>query len=259
MISYIKSELYRILHNKWSYLFILICSALLVSSNVVLAVVQLSEDTFRYANTAFAVASFINSISLVFIICIMVGSMIFGNEHGNHTMKNSISYGISRGTIYFSKLFIEILYSIIAFIIITASDVVSAYLLLEHSHVNELNELWKLFAACLPIFLFVLGTVNCFAFILESTGAAIGAEVGLAIAFPLICGMLGQKFEFFRNLARVLPWNMINAISIPAKPYNIILPWEGNAGYYNCWVAGIVQMVIIVAIGYIILRKKEIK
>lgn len=259
MISYIKSELFRILHNKWTYLFVLICSALLVSSNIVLAAVKLSEDTFGYANTAFSIGNFIYSIPMVFILCIMVGSMIFGNEHGNHTLKNSISYGISRRTIYFGKLFIEILYSIAAFIIITAFHVASAYLLLEHSHLNEINELLKMFAASLPIFLFVLATVNCFAFILESTGAAIGAEAGLVIAFPLVCSMLGQKFEFFRNLARVLPWNMINSISIEMKPYGVTLPWEGNAGYYNCWIAGGIQIVLIVIIGVFAFRRKEIK
>jgi ABC-2 type transport system permease protein len=259
MISYIKSELYRILHYKWTYLFIAICSTLLVSSNIVLAAVKWSETTFPYGNTAFSIGNFIGGMSFVFILCITVGSMVFGNEHGNHTMKNSVSYGIPRGMIYVSKLLVEIIYAVVAFFIITGFHVASAYLLLEHSHLNELYELGKVFIASFPIYLFVLAMVNCFAFIFESTGAAIGADVGLAIAFPIVGSLLGMKFDIFNKLAQILPWNIINGIGITMDPYAITLPWKGDAGYYNCWIASIVQMILITVIGYVIIRRKEIK
>ncbi len=259
MSSYIKSEFYRIFHYKWTYLFIAICSALLVSSNVLLAVLRYSDASFSYGNTAFAFANFISNVVFVFILCISVASMIFGNEHTNHTMKNSVSYGITRGKIYFSKLIIEIVYALIAFVIITGFFIASAYLLLEHSHENEIMELLKMFAASLPLLLFALATTNCFIFIIEGTGASIAAITGLLIALPLVSNFLGMKFEIFRRLAKVLPWNMISSIGIEMKPYSIVLPWAGNAGYYNCWLAGILQMIIIIIIGYLVFRKREIK
>ncbi len=259
MSSYLKSEFYRILHYKWTYLFIGICSVLLVSSNILLAVVGASEATFRYANTSFALYTFISNIGMVFIISVSVASLIFGNEHVNHTMKNSISYGTTRGTIYFCKLIVEIVYAIIAFVIITALYVLSAYLLLEHSNLNEFYELLRTCFVSLPLLLFALAATNCFVFIIESTGAATAAVIGFLLAFPMICTQLGNKFKFFQILAEHLPFNMINNIKLDFNTHSIILPWEGNTGYLNYWIYGLLQMAIIMMIGYIVFRKKEIK
>lgn len=259
MLSYIKSEFYRILRNKWSYLFILICSALLVSSNIVLAIIKYQEPSFGYANTAFSIANFISSIIMIYILCVAVSTMIFGNENGNHTMKNSISYGIPRGVIYFCKLFVEIVYALIAFVIITGFHVASAYLLLENSHMNEFSILADTFVAAVPLFIFALAATNCFAFIVEGIAGAIGFDALLMIAFPIISSFLGMKFEFFHKLAKILPYNLLNDFQLQMKPYQIILPWEGSTGYYNCWLAGILQTIIIVIIGYLVFRKREIK
>ena len=196
---------------------------------------------------------------MVYILCISVGSMIFGNEHTNHTMKNSVSFGISRGTIYIGKLIVEIAYALIAFAVITGVHVASAYILLEHSHENEIVELLKMFVASFPLLLFALAATNCFIFIIEGTGASIAAITGLLIAFPIVSNFLGMKFEIFRKLAEVLPWNIVNGIGIETKPYHVVLPWPGNAGFNNCWLAGIIQMLIITMIGYLVFRKKEIK
>lgn len=259
MTNYVKSELYRILHSRKTYLFIAICSALLVSSNIVLAAVKLSDSSFGYANTGFSIANYITNVSLIFILCISVAAMIFGGEHSNHTMKNSISYGITRGTIFFGKLIVEIIFAIVAFVIITGFHVASAYLLLQHSNVNELNELFKTLLVILPLLLCVIATSNCFAFIIEGSGAAIGADVGLLMAVPIVTSLLGMKFEFIKKISDILPWNMINSIGFEMDPYGIVLPKVGNAGYYNFWIYGMVQMVLITLIGFVVFRKKEIK
>ncbi len=259
MTSYLKSEFYRILHNMKSYLFIGICSLLLISSNVILAIVKYSDSTFKYANTDFAIRNYCGSIIFVFFLCVMVASMIFGNEHNNHTMKNSISYGISRGVIYFSKLIVEIVYSIAALIIITGMHIGSAYLLLENSSPRSLELLARACFVSIPLFLFVLATTNCFAFIIESSGAGFAATSGLIIALPIASNFLGMRFASIKKFAEILPLNLVNSIGINGTDYYIDLPWDGNAGYYNYWLAGLIQMVIIMLIGYVVFRKKEIK
>lgn len=259
MLSYVKSELYRLLHNKWTYLFIIICSGLLISANVVLVAVKASDSSFPYATTKFSLSFFFTSLAVVFLLCIMVASMVFGNEHSNHTMKNSISYGISRGYIYFGKLIIETVYSIAAFVVITGIYIATAYLLLENSGILYLELLIKTCFIALPLFLFALAATNCFAFILESTGAGIAAVVGILIALPQITNVLAMKFEAFREFSKILPWNMINNISFEAETWKLSLPWEGAAGYYNYWIIGIAWMLVITAVGFAVFRRKEIK
>jgi ABC-type transport system involved in multi-copper enzyme maturation permease subunit len=188
----------------------------------------------------------------------MVAGMIFGNEYTNHTMKNSISYGIPRGMVYFGKLIVEVIYSIIAFVIIVGIDVASAYLLLENSG-NQFFELFlRAILVSLPLFLYAVGVTNCFYFLIEGAGAAISAVTGLLVVVPLVCQLAGHRYEFIAKISQFLPWNLINNIGTDDK-FNLVLPWAGNTGYYNFWIAGIVQMVLFVVIGYVVFRKREIK
>ncbi len=259
MISYIKSELYRIAHYKWTYLFIIICSLLLLSANITLMAVNCSEANFPYATTSFAINNYISSIGTIYILCIFVASMIFGNEHGNHTMKNSVSYGISRGVIYFGKFIVEIIYGILAIIIITAFYAGSAYLMLKHTNANEFKLLVQACFAGLPLLLYALAASNCFLFMLEGSNAAIGAATGLLLAFPIVCGTLGMKFELFAQLYKLMPLTMANNIGIDSVTSTLVLLWPGNTGYSNYWLYSMLQLVLITLIGFVVFRKREIK
>lgn len=259
MFSYIKSEFYRLLHNKGTYLFILICSGLLISSNIVLAAVKAVDATFPYATTKFSLANFYSSFPVIFFLCISIASLVFGNEYFNHTLKNSISYGITRGQIYFGKLIVEIIFSLTAFMVITGCHIVSAYILLDNSGPEHLTLLIRTSVTVLPLLIYALAASNCFLFIIESTGAAIGAIIGLLMALPQISNLLGMKFEFFRWLSTIMPYNMINKMDYDFEKCKLILPWDGAIGYYKYWIYGLVELIIIMLIGYVVFRKKEIK
>jgi len=259
MCSYIKSEFYRILRFKWTYLFIAICSLLLISSNVVLAVVNSTNSSFRYGNTGFSLGNYYNSLAMVYLLCVSVATMVFGNEYANHTMKNSVSYGISRTNIYFGKLIVEIIYAIVAFVIITGIHIASAYLLLENSGTQDLQLLLRTCFVCFPLLLFALAVTNCFIFIIEGTGASIMAIMGVLVIFPMISNLLGMKFKLFQELTKLLPWNMMNNIGFDKDAYQLILPWAGNTGYVNFWLIGMIQMALITLIGFVVFQKREIK
>ena len=258
MINYIRSELYRLLRNRGAYLFILVCSALLTSAHVVLAAVAHNEEHFPYASTDFAFGLFTGFFPAIFLLCITVASIVFGNEYTSHTLKNSISYGINRGSIYFGKLIVEIIYAIIAFAVITGVDIATAFLLLENSGPDSLEMLFRFSFAALPQLLFALAVTNCFLFILESNGAAIAAIIGVTVAYPIVNGYLAMKFEIFAKLNKILPWNIVNSINFDDK-LQMVAPWAGKDGYINSWMFGIFWMIIIVVIGFVVFRRKEIK
>ncbi|HEY5585267.1 MAG TPA: ABC transporter permease [Ruminiclostridium sp.] len=259
MSSYLKSEFYRLIHYKWTYLFIGICSVLLLSSNIVLAVVRSTDSSFPYATTKFSFSNAYNNMPIVFILCIMLAIMIFGNEHNNHTMKNCVTYGIPRGTIYLGKFLVQIAYAIIAFMIIIGVHILSGYLLLENSGPKEFELLIRTSLACLPFFIFGLATTNAFVFILEGVGSAVSVSCGIMLAFPLICNLLGMRFQAFEKLGGFLPWNIMSSIEYNQAEHTLHMFWDTATGFRNCWVFGIIQTVLIVGIGYLLFRKKEIK
>lgn len=258
MKQYMKSEFYRIFHKSSTYAFIGVSSLLLLSSNVVLAVVKHMDKSFPYATTRYSIGNLYTSFVAIYLLCIMIASMIFGNEYGNHTMKNSISYGISRGTLYFGKLMAEIVYAVIAFVIISGIHIGSACLLLENSGQENIMLFLKTAALCFPLLIFAICASNCFIFLFDNIGSAIAAIMGLLVALPLISNLLGMRFEFFRKLSQILPWNLINNMQFDFKKLDIILQWHEKTGYYY-WLAGIIQSVLVILAGYLIFSKKEIK
>jgi ABC-type transport system involved in multi-copper enzyme maturation permease subunit len=239
-------------------LFIGICSLLLLSSNVVLAACKWTDKEFSYATTDFSFSNVTGNMAMVYILCMVVTGMIFGNEHTNHTMKNSVSYGIPRGTIYFGKLLVQIAYSIIAVAIIVGVHIASGYLLLENSGVKDLNLLLRACTACIPLFIFGLAVTNCFVFNIEGFGA-IAASSGIMIALPLVCNLLGMKFNLFRKFAEILPWNMITSGGYNEATKTIVSYWTAGDGYRNCWIYGLIQVLVVAVLGYMAFRKKEIK
>jgi ABC-2 type transport system permease protein len=259
MINYLKSEFYRLLRSKGSYLFIVICSLLVMSANIVLAAVKHSDPKFNYATTEVAFSFYYTSFTIIFILCLTVVSIVFGNEYSNHTMKNSISYGISRGGLYFGKLTAELIYAIIAFLIISGLYIASAYLLLENSGIGHLQLMLKATIAALPLLFYAIAVSNCFLFIFDSNGSAIGSTIGVMIAFPIICNYLAIKFHLFAELAKILPWNLVNKLDFDIEKFQLIFPWEGNDGYFRYWIYGLSWMLLFAVLGFYVYRKKEIK
>jgi hypothetical protein len=258
MSRYIKSELYRLLRIKATYLFVIICSLLLVSSNIVLFAVKMSEKDFPYATTKFSFGNVESSMIMLLFLCIMVATLVFGNEYNNHTMKNSISFGLTRNTLYFGKFIVQLIYAIAAFVIIIGSDVLSAYLLLENSGTDNLLMLLKTCFICLPLFFSSLALTNCFAFLFEGTGATVASCFGVLLAIPLISNLLAMKFEVIKKFADILPYNMIGNLKFDFKAYTLSSMW-GADSYQNFWIIGILEMIFFVIIGYIVFRKREIK
>lgn len=259
MINYLRSECYRILRYKWTYLFILICSVAVISTTIVLAAVKYSDSAFPYATTRFVFSFAYTSMGTVYLLCLVVSNMIFNNEYGNQTMKNCVSYGISRRTIFFGKLAIQILYSLIAFAVIMGMFVASAFLLLENTGKFELIKLVRTCLASLPLLISGLATMNCFAFFIEGSSAAATASVGVMLGLPTACNLLGMRFELFDKFKDILPWNILNYSDYDQATETVILYWDSQKGFINCWTIGIAITAIITFFGFLMFQKKEIK
>lgn len=257
MLNYLKSEVYQIVHKKAAYLFIIICTGLLIAMNVVLHQVGAGDAKFSYDTTAFSFSTIYSNLYFILILCITVSTIIFGEEFQNHTLKNSISFGISRRTIILSKMILEILYAIIAFIIIIGCFIGSAYLLLENSGSIQLEYLLKGCIAGIPLFIFVLALCNTLYALVEKTGLCVGIATIIILVFPLVVNEFANRYDIARKIAEYLPLNMISAYRFTETGFtadwlnpNVILKYYG---------VGLIYSAIALIIGLIIFRNKEIK
>lgn len=106
MLNYFRSEIYRNLHSKGNYMFILGVMLFVVFLNVILWMFGNLDSTFPYNNTKYAFSSLYANMKIPMVLCVCVVNLIFGQEYKNHTLKNTISFGISRNAIYLSKFLI---------------------------------------------------------------------------------------------------------------------------------------------------------
>lgn len=259
MLNYIKSEIYRNLRSKGNYIFLFGCMIFVIFLNVVLSMFVKSDPNFPYASTKYSFSALYTSMVIPLILCLLIGSIVLGEEFKNHTLKNSISYGISRNQIYFGKYVILLIVSAINLIFISASFIISGFLLLENSGPLYFNELIRALIACTPLFLVSITLVQCLYFVFQSDTRVVVLWVIIMIVIPKVFSMLGARVELFRKIATWTPYNIVGNITQGEGAHNLVMYWCSQQGMINCFITGIIGTTLFYIIGMQLFKKVEIK
>lgn len=115
MINYMKSEMYRIRHKKSLYITSIIGLALIAFAAAVLNFFVDVDPNFRYARTLFFYSNVISSNFLILIIALIFNVSLTGKD--SSMMKQAVAFGISRNSIFWSKLIITLVSFILLCII----------------------------------------------------------------------------------------------------------------------------------------------
>lgn len=108
MINYIKSENYRLLRKKSLYMTSIIGLMLITAAAIILYLSGEYEQNFPYATSLFFYANVIGSNILILIIAFLFNLALTGRDM--NLIKQSISFGVSRNTIFWSKLILTLGY-----------------------------------------------------------------------------------------------------------------------------------------------------
>ncbi|MBM7601554.1 ABC-2 type transport system permease protein [Virgibacillus halotolerans] len=111
MINYIKSENYRLFRKKGLHITSLICLLLIIFSAATLYYFGQHEPNFPYATSLFFYSNVIGSSILILIIAFLFNLALTGKDMS--LIKQSISFGISRNTIFWSKLILTLSYFLV--------------------------------------------------------------------------------------------------------------------------------------------------
>ena len=109
MLNYIQAEFYKLLRRKYTYLVpggFLVMEALLLAS-------------FAFHNSHSNPTPFGNAVSIIaslgalgFCVCLFSADIVFAGQYKNSTLKNEVSFGLSRTQIYLGKFIAQTLLSI---------------------------------------------------------------------------------------------------------------------------------------------------
>lgn len=113
MMNYMRSETYKLLRTKGIYITYALCITLLILAALTLYYFGHNGEYFPYYRADF----YYNNVFGMWLFIVMIGAVInsfLTNKESKRVLKQSISFGISRATIYFSKYLV----SLIAFTIL---------------------------------------------------------------------------------------------------------------------------------------------
>lgn len=141
-MNYVKSEFYRVSHDKGVYYFTAIIAILAFLLNAILGWFgKVDGVSFRYATTSF---SYSNLVANPMVFCVMgavVGIIFYEGNRKNENLKNTIAFGISRTKIFFGECIVATVTAAASLIAVLAVYIVSAIIFLEHTGPVSLTDL----------------------------------------------------------------------------------------------------------------------
>lgn len=251
MLKYMRAEIYKVLHRRYTYLFLLVvlaCEVLLVSGWVF--------TNARGNDVGFATgAGMLTMMLSVGLYCtVLTGDIVFSDQYKFNTLKNEVSYGISRSRIYMGKLIVSCVTALVLCAVIVAAYVGMCYLTLPHGTAEEVAGTMRLVGYCLlaalPLWLGGQALVNLVYFLVKSNTVAAFLVVGVIAAAPQVFKLLGilvhEAFTAAYNVMLTTPFDIAP---------NVVGDW-GFIG--RCFAIGGAWFVACTAAGLVAFRRREI-
>ena len=260
MLNYIRAEIYKVLHRKYIY--------------IVLAV-MLFLETLPVAGFAFhnahsfptpfggAVILIVELGQLGFCFVLLTGDMVFAGQYKNSTLKNEVSFGLSRTRIYLGKLIVQTLLSIVYLVVIIGYflGVCAVILPLEaeaaafYSVPEALAIVGWFLGVAFPLWVGAQGVVCACLFLIPNDIGASMAALGITMVlsvFVQLTGLLvqGETGELLLKIYEYMPQPILGAAKSAVGDWSFM---------GKVWIVGVFWLVVCTAIGLYGFKRKEIK
>lgn len=251
MRNYLAAECYKVFRRKYFYLTLAVVLAL---EGILLWGCWVTRSWGNTGMNFYSAATLVAAmLSIGVYATILTCDMVFSEQYKQETMKNEVSYGLPRARIYFGKLAVSTLVSILAAVVMVALYVAGCWVLLPHDDQDAAAlaligySLWGAF----PLWLGAQSiTMACY-FLVRNTTLAAFVSVGLLGVVPGILQALGLLFHpVFEMIRQLMPTVMLE--KLPATAFQ--MDYVGL-----CWIVGVVALVLSTGIGLSVFQKKEIR
>ncbi len=247
MLNYIKAELWKVFHNRGMYLLLL----LLLMGTGLFAALMLTADTF--AEMAFASTT---TMLLGVLVAPPLAQLVDGSSHG--TLKNEVSFGVSRRRIYLGKLLAGLLLGVLLCLLLIGGYLLLGWLLLPHNPAEDLAALATvgfMVLGALPVWWGMYSLCHTMAMLIPSTAGwislyYIATFFAQPILISVIAGLSGKGMS-----------SLLQAVLMPAfllLPDILFdpIPWTYQVW---CWSIGLGWLAATTGLGLLWLKRCEIK
>ena len=259
MLNYIRAEVYKLLHRPYTY----------ITLGVMLALEALYASMFAFHNahsmaTPFggAVVTIVEMGFIGFCICLLTGDIVFAGQYKNSTLKNEVSFGLSRTQIYLGKFLAQTLLSIVYLVVMMAFflGLCAVCLPMEssagfYSAANAMTIVGYFLAAGLPLWIGAQAALCMCLFLVNGEMASSFLYVGIMFVLETILDVAGLLIGggvggLLLEVVQYFPVRMLSeAKAVVGDPVYL-----GQA-----WLVGAFWVAVCTAVGLYGFQKKEIK
>lgn len=256
MLNVMRSEFYKVSRRKYPYLLIGI-TCLLELMLLGIFVLSNRHHTSNFVVYEHVIPILVMAFSAGLYFTLPIVDMVFSDEYKNLTLKNSVSFGTSRASIYFGKLFVQLIVAFISLVAMLAVIGGGAYLLLGVENSARALELTKFLltrtAAALPLWIAGLCIVNMLAFMVKSSALYTVTFIGMIMLVPNLVKLLSVIVSPVFN--KVYDWLL-------TTQFDVMVASTSALSSTQIGKIAIISATCIVAsclAGYLTFRRKEIK
>jgi ABC-2 type transport system permease protein len=249
MLNYLKAECFKVSRRKYPYLFLLF---ILLGEALILF-------TFWMVNTSTAHNNFDNTVLVLMVampiglyLAVVVCDMVFSDQYKHNTLKNEVSFGISRTKLYMGKLIASVVVALVMLAAIMGFYLLGSLLCMPPGDNTALTMagLGVSLLASLPLWLGAVGLTIALFFNIRSNVGAAFAAVGvigfLPGALKMAALLTGNEiFLTIRSVCLLAPFDNLNTMV------------EAN-GLIGAWLIGMGWLIGSTVIGLLFFQRKEI-
>lgn len=248
MINYLKSEHYRLLRKKSIYVTSFIGLFLIVAAAALLYYMTKIEAIFPYATSIFFYSNIVSSWFIILVIALIFNSALTGKDLA--VIKQSISYGISRNTMFWSKLILTLSY----FLILCVIGIVVTIALGESLLETENGSVENFLTACFNMLPIILSGF----FIIHSLRMLNVRDIYVISLLLLIFGFSGN---LLRAVFRPIPglnelYKYAPSMQLNENFTNFL--YQSAQLEIEYWITGIILSAVFLRIGVRAFSKKSI-
>ena len=242
MLKLIHADLYKSFHRIYLYVFMAVMGGVTILYNCIYA----SQGAPR--ETAFHFTLLLLGYPLYFVV--MFVDIILAEENKEHTLKNTISFGVSRTKLFFAKNISAIIVTIVVAAVTVVVFYVSGLIALKAATgytTAFLTDLGSKIGVALLVYVAAIVMGTFLATVIKRNGLFIFAYFGALIVPPLVFKLLSLANSAFGKVQNVMLMSQTDILmqATSAQMVNVV------------WVA-LAHIAVFAILGIILGRKQEI-
>lgn len=256
MANYIRAELYKVFRRTYTWITL---AVVLVLETLLVAGWVFTNAHGNHVDFYTGAGMLCMMLSIGLYAPLITGDMVFAGQYKTGTLKNEVSFGLSRGRIYLGKFLVQLALSLLFLVVMLGYYVGLCYLALYRDPELDMAAIRMVgycLATALPLWIGGLAcTCACLFLVKSELGASLAAAGVIAIPAGVleVAGLLldtspvGTAVSWLR---RYMPTVMLDTVPAVVGDWN----YCGQA-----WLVGAVWLVVFTAIGLLAFRQREIK